>query len=152
MNEIRRDWRNFSAYQLAGLEPDIKQSQGYQSMGSGKRIIVLSLIILALLPSCGGGGGGGGGGSSSAALDTSGAIRLTWDASPDPSVVGYWVYYGTSSGIYQNYADTGPVSNTPLNFTLTGLAKGHTYCIVVSAYDQYRDESDFSNEVSGVAR
>ncbi len=96
--------------------------------------------------------GGGGGGSSSVALDTSGAIRLTWDASPDPSVVGYWVYYGTRPGIYQNYADTGAVSNSSVSYTLTGLARGQTYYIVVSAYDQYRDESDFSNEVSGTAR
>ena len=35
---------------------------------------------------------------------------------------------------------------------LRSLAKGQTYYFVVSAYDRYKDESDFSNEVSGVAR
>jgi hypothetical protein len=114
------------------------------------RKVFVMAVILFLLPCCGGGGGSGGSGS--AAVDTTGAIRLAWDASPDSSVGGYWVYYGDRSGIYQSYADTGAVSTTPVSFTLTGLAKGQTYYIVVSAYDPYRDESDFSNEVSGVAR
>ena len=120
-------------------------------MSLGKKIFVLAAILF-LLPCCGGGSGGGSEGGSSTSVDTTGAIRLAWDASPDSSVVGYWVYYGNRSGIYQGYADTGPIANTPVNFTLTGLAKGQTYYLVVSAYDQYKDESDFSNEVSGVAR
>ena len=120
-------------------------------MSLGKRIFVLAVIFF-LLPGCGGGSGGGSGGGGSTTADTTGTIRLAWDASPDSSVVGYWVYYGTGSGIYQGYADAGPVSNTPVNFTLTGLAKDQTYYLVVSAYDQYKNESDFSNEVSGVAR
>ena len=120
-------------------------------MNFGKKILAITAILL-LLPCCGGGNGGGSGGGTSVNADTSGAIRLAWDASPDSSVVGYWVYYGNSPGIYQHHVDTGPVANTPVSYTLTGLAKGQTYYIVVSAYDQYKDESDFSNEVSGVAR
>jgi hypothetical protein len=120
-------------------------------MSLGRKIFVLAAILF-LLPCCGGGSGGGSEGGSSISVDTTGAIRLAWDASPDSSVVGYRVYYGNRSGIYQNHADTGPVANTPVNFTLTGLSKGLTYYLVVSAYDQYKDESDLSNEVSGVAR
>ncbi len=117
----------------------------------GKKISALAVILL-LLAGCGGGGGGGSSGGGSATADTTGTIRLAWDASPDTSVVGYWVYYGNGSGIYQSYADTGPAASSAVNFTLTGLAKGQIYYLVVSAYDQYKNESDFSNEVSGVAR
>jgi hypothetical protein len=127
--------------------PDWAPGLEYRLRSLGKKIFVLAAIFF-LLPCCGGGSGGGG----SSSVDTTGAMRLAWDASPDSSVVGYWVYYGDRSGIYQSYTDTGPVPNTPVNFTLTGLAKGQIYYLVVSAYDQYKNESDFSNEVSGVAR
>ena len=121
-------------------------------MSLGKRIIILFLSLF-LLPSCGGGGGGTSPeGGSTVPADTTATIRLTFDASSDSSVVGYWVYYGTRSGIYQNRADTGPQSSSPVNYTLTGLAKGQTYYIAVSAYDPHKNESGFSNEVSGVAR
>ena len=119
-------------------------------MRTEKRYFFL-FIFLVLLPSCGGGGGGGDGGGT-AAVDNSGTISLAWDASPDASAVGYWVYYGTSSGIYRARADTGRVTGNTVEYTLTGLSRGQVYYLVVSAYDHYRNESDFSNEVSGVAR
>jgi hypothetical protein len=119
-------------------------------MLTGKKTLALA-VILFMLPCCGGGGGSSGGGSTGTA-DTMGAIRLAWDASNDTSAVGYRVYYGNSPGIYQHCADPGPVASTPVSYTLTGLAKGQTYYIAVSAYDQYKDESNLSNEVSGVAR
>ena len=125
-------------------------AEGYRFMSLGKGIIILALILF-LLPCCGGGGGSSGD-DTTVTADTTGAIRLAWDASPDSSVAGYRVYYGTNSGIYHSHVDTGPVAGTEVNFTLAGLAKGQTYYIVVSAYDQYSDESAFSNEVSGMAR
>ena len=131
--------------------PDGAPGLDYRFRSLGKKVFLLAAIFF-LLPCCGGGSGGGSGGGDSITADTTGAMRLAWDASPDSSVVGYWVYYGDRSGIYQSYTDTGPVPDTPVNFTLTGLAKGQIYYLVVSAYDQYKNESDFSNEVSGVAR
>jgi len=77
---------------------------------------------------------------------------LEWDASSDPSVNGYHVYYGAQSGNYENYLDTGGISSSPVFFTLTGLAKGQTYYIAVTAYNSNRVESGFSNEVSGPAQ
>lgn len=111
-----------------------------------KRAVILGFLALFLMACHFGGCGGGGGGGSEP-----GSINLAWDASSDPTVTGYWVYYGSRSGIYENYQDTGPVSSNPVTYTLTGLTKGQSYYIVVTAYDQYRNESDFSNEVSGTA-
>jgi hypothetical protein len=69
-------------------------------------------------------------------------------------VVGHMVYYGTRPGTYENSADAGstPSPGTTVSFTLRGLSKGQTYYIAVTAYDQYRNESDFSNEVTGLAK
>jgi hypothetical protein len=120
-------------------------------MDRRNRFFIFGLLALFLLISnCGGGGGGGE--SSQPPPDPSGTIKLAWDASPDPAVTGYWVYYGTRSGIYENHSDTGSVSSNPVSYSLTGLVKGQTYYIAVTAYDTYRNESDFSNEVSGAAK
>jgi len=109
------------------------------------KFLALLIFTLLLVAGCGGGDGGGNGSSP-------GTIKLAWDASSDPTVTGYWVYYGTQSGVYENYQDTGAVSSNPVSFTLTSLLKGKTYYIAVTAYDTYRNESDFSNEVSGTAK
>jgi len=116
-------------------------------MKGKKRALILGFLALFLLTCHCGGGGGGGGGSTEP-----GSIKLAWDASSDPTVTGYWVYYGTQPGIYENYQDTGSVSSNPVSYTLDGLVKGRTYYIVITAYDQYRNESDFSDEVNGAAK
>jgi Purple acid Phosphatase, N-terminal domain len=122
-------------------------------MGGFKFSILLILSVSVLL-TCHGCGGGGGGGGSSGGGDTSGSINLAWEASSDSAVVGHMVYYGTRPGTYENSADAGstPSPGTTVSFTLRGLSKGQTYYIAVTAYDQYRNESDFSNEVTGLAK
>ncbi len=122
-------------------------------MGRFKFFILLILSVSALLIGHGCGGGGGGGGSSGGG-DTSGSINLAWEASSDSAVAGHMVYYGTRSGTYENSADAGstPGPSATVSFTLRGLSKVQTYYIAVTAYDQYRNESDFSNEVSGLAK
>lgn len=117
-------------------------------MGRRKGFFILGFLALFLLISnCGGGGGDGG-----SSTEPSGTIELAWDANSEPSVTGYNVYYGTQSGLYENSRDTGGASSNPVSFTLTGLAKGQTYYIAVTAYDTNGNESDFSNEVSGPAK
>jgi hypothetical protein len=74
-------------------------------------------------------------------------ILIAWDPSSDANVVGYKVYYGTSSGNYGPAQDVGNVTNC----TLKGLAANQTYYLSVTAYDGSRGESGFSNEVSGRA-
>ncbi|NWF57334.1 MAG: fibronectin type III domain-containing protein [Syntrophaceae bacterium] len=116
-------------------------------------ILFLSAIFLC---HCGGGGGdsGGSGGSGGGGSDTTGALNLAWEASSDSAAVGHLVYYGSRSGSYEYSADAGatPGAGATVLYNLRGLTKGQTYYIAVTAYDQYRNESDFSNEVSGVAK
>jgi hypothetical protein len=69
-------------------------------------------------------------------------------------VVGHLVYYGTRPGSYASSADAGstPGPSATVSYTLRDLSRGQTYYIAVTAYDRYRNESDFSNEVSGLAK
>ncbi len=69
---------------------------------------------------------------------------LFWDANPDPSVVGYNIYYGGVSGVYTNMVSVSSATNT----VISGLTEGQTYYFVVTDYDSFGDESPFSNEVS----
>jgi fibronectin type 3 domain-containing protein len=69
-------------------------------------------------------------------------VTLAWDASPDPSVTGYRVYYGGASGTYTNSLQVGNVTTT----TVSNLLLGATYYFAATAYDSAGTESDFSNE------
>ena len=74
-------------------------------------------------------------------------VTLTWDASSDPDVTGYKIYYGTQSGTYSEMVDAGSATTV----TLTDLVIGTTYYIAATAYDSYGYESDYSNEVQYTA-
>jgi len=70
-------------------------------------------------------------------------IALAWDPSPDTNVIGYAVYYGTSTGTYDSRLDVG--TNTTATVTVSG---GLTYFFVATSYDEEGLESEPSNEVS----
>jgi PKD repeat protein len=74
-----------------------------------------------------------------------GSLSLAWDAVSDPRLVGYKVYYGTSSRNYTGQIDVG---NTTIR-TVSNLTDGATYYFAVTAYDGSRVESGYSNEVVG---
>ncbi len=108
---------------------------------------VIFLISVLIFGGCGGGGGESSGGA--------GTISLAWDApatnsdgSPLADLAGYYVYYGTASRVYGAPIDAKNVTG----YTLTGLTHGQTYFIAVTAYDTSQNESQFSDEVSGVAK
>lgn len=114
-----------------------------------KLFIFLLLFLLLILLGCGGGGGDSGndGGSS-------GIINLAWDSNPEPTNVGYKIYYGETSKVYDHTVDAGaatPFQDNGRSFQLSGLTPGQVYYISITAYNS-NGESDFSDEVSGPAR
>ena len=77
-----------------------------------------------------------------------GSIKLGWDASTDPDVAGYKVYYGISPGKYGPGVAVGNVTT----YDLTGLIKGQKYYLAITAYDKAGKESRFSTEIIGIAK
>ncbi len=74
------------------------------------------------------------------------SITLEWNPSASPAVVGYNVYYGTSSG---NYSYKVNVGNTT-SITVSNLACGVTYYFVATSYDAGNNESAYSSEITFV--
>jgi hypothetical protein len=72
------------------------------------------------------------------------SVTLSWQESTDPATVGYNVYYGGASGNYTNVVPAGDMTNV----IISGLIAGNTYYFAATAYDDYDDESAFSNEIS----
>jgi hypothetical protein len=75
-------------------------------------------------------------------------MTLAWDPNTEPDLAGYKVYFGTGSRTYGSPIDVGNVTT----YTLVGLNQGQPYFISVTAYDRSNRESEYSNEVSGVAK
>lgn len=71
------------------------------------------------------------------------SVTLAWDASPDASVTGYKLHWGTSSNNYTMSTNVGAVLTT----TVSTLTNGVTYYFVATAYN-VDVESDYSNMVS----
>ena len=70
---------------------------------------------------------------------------MAWNASTDPTVTGYNVYYGIASGTY----NTNPVNaGNATNATISGLVQGATYYFAATTYSCLGVESPFSSEVS----
>lgn len=70
-------------------------------------------------------------------------LHLFWDASPDPNVVGYNVYYGAASRHYTNVTRFGNVTEVELN----GLPVAPALFFAVTAVDAAGLESAPSNEL-----
>jgi hypothetical protein len=73
-----------------------------------------------------------------------GTVTLAWRPSTDPTVVGYDVYQGTTSGVYTSKLDAGDATN----ITISGLVAGTTYYFAATTVDGTGMISPFSNEVS----
>ncbi len=75
------------------------------------------------------------------------SITLAWYPNPpEDEVAGYVVYYGKTSGRYTGTVDVGNMTTC----TLAGLTPGIPYYIALTAYDASDNESDLSDEVSGI--
>ncbi len=78
-------------------------------------------------------------------------VNLSWtppttnmDGSAITNLVGYKVYYGTTSGQYAQNVDVGNVTS----YQLANLTDGTTYYFAITAYNSSGGESAYSQEVS----
>ena len=71
-----------------------------------------------------------------------GQAELAWNASSDPTVTGYKVYYGTQSRTYPNVLD----AKANLTQSVTGLSETQPYYFAATAYSSDA-ESDYSQEL-----
>jgi hypothetical protein len=74
-----------------------------------------------------------------------GSATLTWDASIESDLGGYRVYYGETSGSYDQAKGQGIVVNGT-TYTVNDLKSGVRYYFAVTAYDFSGNESDYSRE------
>jgi len=77
-----------------------------------------------------------------------GILTLAWDPNTEDDLAGYKVYYGTRSGEYDFVINVGNVTRC----TVRRLEPETLYYLALTAYDISQNESDFSEEVSAVAR
>lgn len=73
-----------------------------------------------------------------------GIINISWINNTEEDLAGYRIYYGISSGNYPNKIDVGNVTN----YAVPDLKQGVSYFFVLTAYDIYNNESNYSNEIS----
>ncbi len=114
------------------------------------------LCALFLLPAMLTGCGGSGGTTITPVGGPTGTATLTWDApttrtdgsiiNPATDILTYKLYYGTTSGMYvQSKYVANPGSN---QITYTFSLSPGTYYFVVTAVDNYGQESGYSPEGS----
>jgi hypothetical protein len=75
---------------------------------------------------------------------TSAQVQLAWDAVQDSGVVGYFIYWGPTTGAYTNAIFVGNVTNATIN----GLQRGSTYYFAATTTNNVGLESIYSNEAS----
>jgi hypothetical protein len=73
-------------------------------------------------------------------------VNAVWSAPADPTVAGYYVYYGTNSGVYPFKLNAG--TNTTLS--IPGLVPGGTYYFATTSYNSGGTESTPTPEASFV--
>ena len=74
-------------------------------------------------------------------------VSLAWTRSLDATVTGYWIYNGSSSGIYTNRGNAGNATNYNLKIPLftNGFIRSF---IAATCYNSNGIQSPFSNEVT----
>jgi hypothetical protein len=74
-------------------------------------------------------------------------VTLAWDANSESDLAGYKVYWGRSSGHYDNTPVPTVAPSANPSFTTPSLPNG-TWYFAVTAYNSAGMESGYSNEVS----
>jgi len=73
----------------------------------------------------------------------SATVTVAWDPNPEPTVAGYYMHYGSSSGSYTNSVDVGSATRC----AISALQEGVTYYLAVTAYDGSGNQSGYSDEI-----
>jgi hypothetical protein len=81
-----------------------------------------------------------------------GTATLQWTQSSDSRVVGYRVYWGTSSRNYRQARGQGLGAGQSSSYVVGNLPVNTTYYFAVTAYDAAGNESDYSAEASKTVR
>lgn len=82
-----------------------------------------------------------------ATLASAQKVRLAWDASPSPDVVGYRIHFGTNAGHYSFVTNVGLVRTQAVVLPHSGR-----WFFAATAVDANGMESPFSNQVQWEAR
>jgi len=69
-------------------------------------------------------------------------VILAWGPNNEPGVAGYRIYYS----LLRRQCSSSVDANNRTSYTLSNLQDGKTHYMAATAYDQYGDESDFSDE------
>ncbi len=77
-----------------------------------------------------------------------GGVTLAWDSNSESDLAGYKLHIGLVSENYDTVID---VKNVTL-YTATGLTVGETYFFALTAYDNWNNESIYSEEVITTAK
>ena len=74
-------------------------------------------------------------------------VCLEWDHVVHPDLAGYTMYYGKVSEQYDVEVDIGEEDNAVCIVDDSYFVEGACYYFAVTAFSDYDDESDYSNEV-----
>lgn len=72
-------------------------------------------------------------------------VTLVWDANTDPDLAGYKVYWGDVSRTYSSHVDVAKETQAIIDIK---PEDGRTVYFAATAYDNYDNESDYSEEVT----
>ena len=73
-----------------------------------------------------------------------GNVTLSWNASTDPTVAGYNIYFWISGSVSTNQISVGDATGA----TISNLVAGATYSFAATTYNSSGVQSPFSTEVS----
>jgi len=73
--------------------------------------------------------------------------KAVWDESPEENVAGYYLYYGTASGVYTEVVKIEGKVNTCFMLADIPFVAGAQYFMAITAYTTDGLESPYSNEI-----
>ena len=73
--------------------------------------------------------------------------KLVWYESPESSVKGYYLHYGTESEKYTDSVKVDGKTTTSCLMADFNFTPGQTYYVVITAYTDTGEESKYSDEI-----